>query len=355
LVLLAALATGEDPRWKKIEAPLLVTFPRDHGAHEECRTEWWYATGIVADVEDGARFGWQLTIFRRGVEFGPRSEGESLLAPRQVYAAHCVVIDLSSGRLTAAERVRRALPGLAAASSTNLDVVLEGWTFQLGEDGCLRARASDREKNIALALDLVPHKALVLHGRDGVSAKGPEAGNASAYASWTRLATNGTLEIGGRTRRVRGESWFDHEWGSTQLGANVAGWDWFGLRFDDGRELMLYRLRRNDGGIVAESSGTLVEKDGTTRHIALADFTLVEDRSWESPRTHGRYGARWKLAVPSAAIDVVITPVTPDCEIDATASTGNVYWEGPVSVAGSVAGAGYGELTGYAGPLGGKL
>src|SRR6186713_437498 len=167
--LVVALAPIEDPRWKKIEAPLALSFPRDHGAHEDTQTEWWYATGVMADVDDGARFGWQLTIFRRGVGFGSHEEGEPLLVPRQVYAGHFVIIDLQSGRLVAAERVRRALPQLAAAASTNLDVALEGWTFQLGDDGTLRARAADREKQISVALDLVSAKPLVLHGQGGVS------------------------------------------------------------------------------------------------------------------------------------------------------------------------------------------
>jgi predicted secreted hydrolase len=106
---------------------------------------------------------------------------------------------------------------------------------------------------------------------------------------------------------------------------------------------------------VAESSATLVAPDGSTRHVSSAEFTLVEDGAWTSPRTKARYGSRWKLALPSAGIDVVIGSETPDCEIDARGSTGNVYWEGPVRVSGSVAGSGYGELTGYAGSLGGKL
>jgi predicted secreted hydrolase len=188
-----------------------------------------------------------------------------------------------------------------------------------------------------------------------VSQKGPGRGNASAYASWTRLATSGTLEVDGRTRRVRGEAWFDHEWGSTQLGADVAGWDWFGLRFDDGRELMLYQLRRKDGSLLAESSATLVLADGTTRHVARTEFELTALETWTSPKTQAAYASRWKLTLPSAGLTVEIRPLLADCEVDARGSTGNVYWEGPVAVSGSVTGAGYGELTGYASALGGKL
>jgi predicted secreted hydrolase len=57
--------------------------------------------------------------------------------------------------------------------------------------------------------------------------------------------------------------------------------------------------------------------------------------------------------VPTAALDVVVAPLVPDCEIDSRGSTGVVYWEGPVRVEGGAGGRGYVELTGYAGSLDG--
>ncbi len=356
IALIGAFATApEDARWRKITAPIELAFPRDHGSHEDCRTEWWYATGIVADVDDGARFGWQLTIFRRGLQFGPPAFGDPALAPRQVFAGHLAVVDLTTGTLVTAERVRRAFQGLAYASTSRLDVVLEGWTFALDADDTLRVRALDRTNDLSLDLVLAPEKALVLQGNGGVSTKGPEYGNSSGYVSWTRMRTSGTIERSGVKRRVEGESWFDHEWGSSQLAADVVGWDWFGLRLDDGRELMIYRLRRTDGGVLEASSGTLVGVDGSAQHIRSADFALVDTNTWKSSRSGAQYPARFSLKVPTLGIDVVIETEIPDCEIDARASTGTIYWEGPVKVRGSVGGSGYGELTGYAAPMTGKL
>ena len=45
----------------------------------------------------------------------------------------------------------------------------------------------------------------------------------------------------------------------------------------------------------------------------------------------------------------------PDAELDGRASTGVVYWEGPVRVEGTTTGSGYMELTGYAGSLRGRF
>jgi len=52
-------------------------------------------------------------------------------------------------------------------------------------------------------------------------------------------------------------------------------------------------------------------------------------------------------------VDYVLEPLMDDQELDASASTGTVYWEGAVraSEAGREAGRGYLELTGYGKPL----
>src|SRR5207247_2069298 len=42
---------------------------RDHGTHDEYRTEWWYYTGHLT-TDDGTRYGFELTFFRVGVAAG---------------------------------------------------------------------------------------------------------------------------------------------------------------------------------------------------------------------------------------------------------------------------------------------
>jgi predicted secreted hydrolase len=73
----------------------------------------------------------------------------------------------------------------------------------------------------------------------------------------------------------------------------------------------------------------------------------VLDR-WTSPRG-GRYPARWRLRVPSLALDLEVEPVIAEQEL----ATDPRYWEGAVDARGkregeSVAGRGYVELVGYA-------
>ncbi len=342
------LASGAD--WKRIQAPHAFEWPRDHGAHPSYRTEWWYATGELRSKE-GRRFGYQLTLFRQGLERANPSVDRSRLRADDVLAAHLAIVDVDSGRLHAAERVRRAAAGLAATREGDLDAWIEDWSMaRLGENR-VKLTAFDREHAIGLALELDATKPLVLHGREGVSQKGTEPGNASAYMSWTRLRSIGTITFEGQALAVEGESWFDHEWGTSQLGRGVTGWDWFGLRLSDGRELMLYRLRDEHGGATTSSSATLVERDGSARFIASTDFELAVLEHWGDAPSGARYPSRWKLRLPTLDLELEITPQVANCEIDGRGSTGITYWEGPVTVTGSVRGSGYAELTGYAGSL----
>jgi predicted secreted hydrolase len=69
---------------------------------------------------------------------------------------------------------------------------------------------------------------------------------------------------------------------------------------------------------------------------------------WTSPSSGVRYPSRWRLSVPSAALQLQIEPRLADQEL----VVGTRYWEGAVVVSGSadgrpIAGQGYVELVGY--------
>lgn len=354
LALVVAVVAAEDPTWREITGPPELELPRDHGAHPDTRTEWWYVTGLVAD-DDGRRTGFQVTFFRQGLAPGEPPPDSSELRARQVAAAHLALADLDAGRFHHAERLRRYGGGLAGASTGDLDLWLDDWTMKRGADGVIAVTARDPDAGIGLELELEPTRPLVRHGDRGYSRKGAEPGNASAYLSWTRLAVRGRIEVAKSVSEVTGAAWFDHEWGSSQLGEGVVGWDWFSLRLTDGRDLMVYRLRRADGSADPFSSGTLIETDGSTAGLRRDDVAVEPLDWWTSPATGGRYPVRWRLRVPSRGLDLELRALLPSAELDGSATTGVVYWEGPVEASGSARGEGYAELTGYAGSLQGRF
>ena len=217
-----------------------------------------------------------------------------------------------------------------------------------------------RDGAMELNLTLRPEKPLVFHGGNGLSKKGSGPGQASYYTSFTSLETRGFLRMGenGSPREVKGTSWFDHEFGSNQLAQDQEGWDWFSLHLSDERDLMLYVLRKTGGTVEPASSGTLVEKDGTARHLPLKEISLEVLDRWESPASGGTYPSRWKIRIPACNIELFIAPLVQNQELLTNESTGIVYWEGAVGGEGTskgqkVTAEGYVELTGYAGSMGG--
>ena len=270
-------------------------------------------------------------------------------------AAHLAVGDVREQKFVHAERLRRADDLLAGFSEDDLHVWLDDWEIKRRPDGAIAVRAWDAAQDFGLQLEMQPTREIVPHGDRGYSRKGAEPGNASVYLSWTRMAVRGSLEVAGVLRKVEGSAWFDHEWGTSTLGEGVVGWDWFSLRLDDGRDLMVYRLRRNDGSADLRSSGTLVGPDGEVDHLERDEVEIAVLDWWQSPATGGRYPIRWRVRAPAEAIDLEVKSLIPGSELDGTATTGVVYWEGPVVAEGSATGEGYVEMTGYAGSLEGRF
>ncbi len=330
-------------------------FPRDHGAHADFRTEWWYYSGHLTSPRQ-ERFGYQLTFFRVGLSRS-RPPGRSAWISEAVYFAHLALTDVNGRTFTYREKAQRGALGLAGAEPGRLHVWVEDWRAEAsGEHHHLRAAAD----GLAVDLRLTPQKPPVFHGEGGFSRKAAGFPHASHYYSLTRLATQGTLTISGREIPVQGQSWLDREFSSSQLAPHQAGWDWFALQLSDGSDLMFYRLRLREGGLDPASAGTYIDPEGRTRNLGLADVTLKINDFWRSPATQARYPAAWEIEIPSLGYRLHLQPTLADQELVTKASTQVIYWEGQVKVQGnrnglSVHGLGYVELTGYAGPLGGRF
>ncbi len=329
-------------------------FPEDHGPHLGFQTEWWYYTGNLSTA-DGRRVGYQLTFFRRGLT-PTAPERLSDFAANQVYFAHFAIIDVAGNEHTAAERFSRGAAGLAGATGRPYTVWLEDWRAEaLNPDGS-EIHLVARQGDLALDLNLRAIKPLVAHGDAGLSPKSGTPGNASYYLSFTRLATTGEVRLGAETLAVTGESWFDHEWSTSALGEGAIGWDWFSLQLEDGRELMYFLIRREDGSIEPVSGGTLIAADGSATHFDSDAVTLEVLATWRSPTTQGLYPARWRFSLPSEQLELEIEPLIADQEMDVSF----VYWEGAVRVTGqsqgqAIAGLGFVEMTGYVTSIAGQF
>ena len=327
-------------------------FPRDHFNHPEYQTEWWYYTGNLR-TKDGRRFGYELTFFRQGV---PHRQPASSSAwdVSDVYFAHLALSDLKGGEFHYTERFNRAGPGLAGVDPEEQRIWNGNWQVRW-ENGNQKLEAL--AEGFALRFTLRSQKVPVIHGLDGVSQKAEGAGHASHYVSFTRLLTSGPVELGGETYEVEGTSWMDHEFFTSSLASDEAGWDWLSLQLDDGTEVMLYRLRHKDGSVDPYSSGTYVDRQGRALHLKFDDLRMeAHGETWTSAGSGARYPIAWSVTIPQLGLALEIRTPLAKQELAARGKRSPSYWEGAIDIAGrrgeqTIHGVGYLEMTGYDHPL----
>jgi predicted secreted hydrolase len=320
-----------------------MRFPRDHGAHPDFRTEWWYVTGWLANAA-GEQFGFQVTFFRTRLPFA--TDNPSDFTPRQLLFAHAALADSTYGRLREAQRAARPVLGLAGFAEDTTRVWIGDWRLELAGD---TYRTQVVGSDFALGLELRAPGPPLLEGDDGLSRKGPRPEEASWYYSRPHLEVHGTIERERDKDPVSGSAWLDHEWSSAYLAPEAEGWDWCGINLDDGGALMAFRMRGKGGGVVW-AGGTL-QSSGTTLKFEPKDVSFKPLREWESPRTGVAYPVSMRVTVGDRSF--VLEPLMDDQELDARATSGTIYWEGAVRAmeSGKEAGRGYLELTGYWQPL----
>lgn len=312
--------------------PRPLVFPDDEAPHEDM-TEWWYFTGHLFDP-DGNRYGFEFVIFQviRGV-FPP------------FYASHFAVTDNATGAFQYAERV-----GFDGRRETDGDfhLALDGWEAQgAGGEYVLRATM----EGYAIDLRLTSKDEPVVHN-NGIGYMDVGTAGGSYYYSRTDIDVEGTLTVGGQGLEVSGHAWMDRQWGNFIL-VDGGSWDWFSLRLDDGSDLMLFELRGVEDIGDPPDFGTLVRPDGEIVHLPEGSYTIEPLDHWTSVRSGATYPVAWRVTIPDEELELDVRAVMPDQELDTTASTGTIYWEGEVEIAGTsggelVTGLGYVELTGYA-------
>ena len=311
-------------------------FPADHGPHPEFRIEWWYVTANLSDG-NGAAYGAQWTLFRQAIAPGAAQEG---WANQQIWMGHAAVTRADTHRV--AQTFARGGVGQAGAETQPFRAWIDAWEMR-GLDAMNDTNVAPLEltasgENFGYALHLDADRPLVLQGDGGYSRKSLRE-QASYYYSQPHYTAKGSLTIDGKPVEVTGQAWLDREWSSQPLASDQSGWDWLSLHFKGGDKLMLYRMRQADGHHYG--SGKWIAPDGRAEQLASADivmtplvFTEIETR---------KIPTSWRIEIPRRALAIECTPLNARSWM----GTSFPYWEGPISFAGSHAGVGYLEMTGY--------
>jgi predicted secreted hydrolase len=164
-VLLAGGALAGDA-FQTPEPGRVWTFPRDHGAHPEYKTEWWYYVGHLK-AESGEDFGFQLTFFRAALK-QPDPQARSAWSLNTIYFAHLAITDPARRTFSFRDKAGRGALGLSGAQAKIMQVWIDDWRAELkGDEFHLQAQ----DQGLGLDLMLKPLKPPALHGNDGYSRK----------------------------------------------------------------------------------------------------------------------------------------------------------------------------------------
>ncbi len=336
------LGGAVEPGFAVARAGTRLEFPRDHGAHPAYRSEWWYLT-LMLQGTDGQEYGGQFTLFRQASAPGPLVASNPWRGTH-LFMAHAALTDVTADAHWHAQRFTRGHPELAGVQADPFRLWIDGWSLSSQGVDFLPLSLQVRDPALALQLDLLPGKPRVLQGLAGYSAKGP--GQGSYYYSYSRLKVRGTVRgptaVGAGAVGVTGTAWLDREWSTSVLSPGQQGWDWFALQLEDGRDLMLYRLRRDDGTRDEFDRGLLVAADGQSQTLMPQEFRLTPTQYWRDSQ-NTCWPTQWQIVLNDESF---VVQAMVDNQLMDTAIR---YWEGliRVSQAGAEVGRGYMELTGY--------
>jgi len=303
-------------------APL--NLPADDTPHGS-RMEWWYYNGILK-ADSGERYAFHVALF----------VANGLVKQTVMHAA---LTDLQTGE-------RHISQSRTGGEPTRRD----GDGFDFSDGGWQIAVAGQQQQvrvpldGATLTLDLGDTRTPVAHRAAGSQTPGLidfGASGISYYYSRPRMQAQGQVVIGDRVVPVRGDVWFDHQWGDFDVLS--LGWNWFALHLDNGADLMLYQLFDKTGRKVV-TAGTVSDARGATP-IEPGQVSIKPAGNWTSPKTGVPYVVEWDITLPSGVLHV--KPLAVSSEFDSSATTANIYWEGPVQVSGSAKGEGFLELSGY--------
>ena len=336
------------------------SFPTDHGAHREYGLEWWYWIGHLKTESGEKEYGFQSTVFRLAGDPNESNNSESnAFGSRQLFLAHSALSNLSTKQYLHNERVVRE-GWQARASTDTLDLQVAGINASMAPDGKSHRLTTRYPNGGILELALTPTKPLVRFGDRGLSRKGDGASSVSWYWTYTRLQAEGTLTQDGKTERVEGLAWMDHEVSSSQLGNGLAGWDWTCMQLDDRTEVKAYRLRKEDGSSDRWSAVYWIDEKGGVQQVYADQLSWEEEEEWTSSTTGLSYPTTVQIKAkhPTQGMqNYRLRPLLDNQEFTGNRA-GNAYWEGACEVLDTkdrVIGKAYLELAGYGGGLGARL
>jgi predicted secreted hydrolase len=340
------LTVSADDGFARVTYPWEFTFPADHVAHADYRTEWWNITGALED-ERGSRLGLQVLFVRLGIVAQP-PERQSRWAASEVYAGLASLSRPFDAGLVTGQRSSRAALGLAGTSLEPIRIWVEDWRLEALDSGggpiSLRARVTMDDLSLELELD----NSLPLVDTNELPEQIADQSVPFQFYLQPRLQATGTVRAGSSAVEVVGNVSVEHAWGELPLPGGPIARDRFTVYLEDQRVLVLVRVHRADGAGTPDTTGLLIGADGDPIVLSVDELRLTATDYWTSPGTGARYPIRWRLEIPDYDLELELLPEMEDQEGYEWMS----FWAGPVRALGGEReslGSGFVQLYGYDG------
>jgi predicted secreted hydrolase len=320
LILIVAAAISRPAA--QAQAPVL-SFPRDHRMHQDDPAmngqymEWLYFTGILQDTATGSTWGYQITLWQA-------------LIPRFSEDLPLFAYDVALNEVQTRRHIAYRVTPVLLSPERFGEIRHEGDTWSYEDPGKLLIRHQETadvwhlefsgdptgnnagQPPVRISADLVNDRgAYFAHTADGLVTLGECPSNRatldgySYYYSNPALTTTATFSVDGQPLTLSGATWFDHQWGN--FNRCLMSWNWFSLRLDDGRYLMVSQSATLAGDPVpGELIVSVMDPARGTQQSWIGDeaATLTPVRVWTDPATHYNFPLAWEIVTPVGAFGI---------------------------------------------------
>ena len=304
--------------------------PENHAAHG-LPVEWWYVSGRLLPGSASHRIWFAVAFFKLRLGWPAllariKSTSNYLYG----YQVHGSIYDEATARFEYETRNAVYLPGRLQCRKDRLDIEVGGNRLEQLTSQRFRLRTIFR----CLGLDAVMSTSSppMFHGTGGVIPMGG-LGH-SNYYSLPLLSLEGELVGNHANRRVQGQAWLDHQWGSWQH--NAAYWTWFCIQLSDQSRIMVYTFT-NDCSTEHKTTITAQRADGSCARARTLEYEPFDQ--YKSRRSGVVYPTRHKLSFETDEQEyhLMVTALNREQEIRSKYVD---YWEGACQVEGTVDGVG---------------
>lgn len=235
------------------------------------------------------------------------------------------VTDETTGWYTQSSITLPGRTGLSGAPGIDIHTSNITWTGDLTRM-TLHARVPQGHVDVTLR----PRGHVLYNAGTGCFAMFGDPRYANVEYSIPTVDTSGSLTLAGRTQPLRGEAWFDRQWGPLpDLRGGRASWTWMDLNLSDGDKVSLWDQR----AATRNAFATILSPDGT-HTVATAATAYDPSTLWASPASGNRYATRWTVTIPSRHARLTVTVTAKDQELMAPVPR----YEGSATVTGTYGG-----------------